>query len=80
MSTVILGQGGELTLPDDVLRRCGLVPEQPVRLVETRGGLLLVPLDAGPMAPDLSEELEAWQGLAADNWDALPPYDESEGG
>jgi bifunctional DNA-binding transcriptional regulator/antitoxin component of YhaV-PrlF toxin-antitoxin module len=76
MSTVTLGRGGELTLPDDVLRRYGLSPDQPIRIVETRGGLLLVPLGDEPMSPALADELRAWQDLAAEGWDAFP-YDEA---
>ncbi len=72
MSTVTLGQGGELKVPSDVLDRCGLTPDRPIRLVETRGGLLLVPLVDEPISPALAEELTAWQELAAESWNAFP--------
>ena len=78
MSTATLGQGGKLTLPEDVLRRYALSPDRPIRLVETRGGLLLVPLGEEPVSPALVEDLKAWQDLASEGWDAFP-YDEAGG-
>ena len=43
MTQLIVGHRGEVTLPDTVRERYGLSPETPVRLVETRSGILLVP-------------------------------------
>ena len=40
MTTMTIGHGGEVTLPDDVQERYGLRPEVSVRLIETRSGLL----------------------------------------
>ena len=76
MSTVAFGPGGELTLPEDVLRRCGLTPDRPVQVIETEGGLVLVPLHDGPVTPALAEELDAWQELAGEGWNDFP-YDAS---
>ena len=61
MATVTIGPGGELTLPEDVVRRKGFQPDHRVRVVETRGGVLLVPLDALEMSKELADELRAWQ-------------------
>jgi hypothetical protein len=36
---------------------------RPVRLVETRTGILLVPLTDEPMSDELTRELEEWQAL-----------------
>ena len=58
-----IGRTGELTLPPDVQERCGLRPETAVRLIETRGGILLVPLTDAPMSANLVSELQEWQEL-----------------
>ena len=70
MTTTTIGRAGELTLPTDVQERCGLGPQTAVRLIETRGGILLVPMTDAPMSAELAAELEEWQGLEA--WDHFP--------
>lgn len=77
MTTMTIGRTGELTLPPDVQERCGLRPETAVRLLETRGGILLVPLTDAPMSADLVSELQEWQGLGQEAW-AQFPYEEEE--
>lgn len=52
-----------------------MTPRTPVRVVETNGGVLLVPLNDAPMPPELSAEIEAWThlgSLSATEWE----YDE----
>ena len=75
MTTMTIGRGGEVMLPDDVQERCGLRPEVSVRLIETRSGLLLVPLTDVPMSAELAQEVQEWQALGADSW-AQFPYEE----
>ena len=60
---------GKITLPDDLRRRYGFREQTSVRVVETRNGVLLIPLTDAPMSPDLARELEEWQSLAASSWD-----------
>jgi bifunctional DNA-binding transcriptional regulator/antitoxin component of YhaV-PrlF toxin-antitoxin module len=72
MATLTVGPGGELTLPADILSRYGLKPDRPVRLIETKSGLLLVPLEDGPMSQELAEELTCWQEIAAEVWTSFP--------
>ena len=79
MSEITVGPGGEIMLPAEVLDRCGLRPDRAIRLVETRGGLLLVPMGKEPMDPALAEEIASWQALAAEGLSTFP-YDEAEGG
>jgi hypothetical protein len=62
----------------DVLLRHGLRADSPVRLIEIRGGLLLVPVGDEPMSSELAEELNAWQELSAESWD-LFPYEGTDG-
>ena len=77
MATVTIGPGGELTLPADVVQRKGFKPDCPLQVVETRSGVLLVPLDDRPMSQELRSEIEAWQELSLDSWDASL-YEETE--
>ena len=77
MATVTIGPGGELTLPADVIRRKGFKPYRPVRVVETRSGVLLVPLDDQVMSKELTHELDAWQELANESWNSFP-FEETE--
>ena len=75
MSTLTLGTSGELTIPAETLGRLGFAPDRPVRVVETRGGVLLIPLTDAPMSHELAAELADWQGLAAGPWESFP-YDD----
>jgi bifunctional DNA-binding transcriptional regulator/antitoxin component of YhaV-PrlF toxin-antitoxin module len=75
MTTLIVGRTGEVTLPTDVRERYGLTPDTPLRVVETRGGILLVPQTAEPMSNELAQELKEWQGLAAEAWAQFPYED-----
>ncbi len=68
MTTMTIGRSGEMTLPQEVQERCGLGPAVSVRLIETRSGLLLVPLTDAPMSAELAQEVEEWQALGADTW------------
>ena len=77
MTTTIVGRDGQVTLPSDVQERYGLRPEVSVRLIETRSGLLLVPLTDAPMSAELAQELQEWQAIGADTW-AQFPYEDGE--
>ena len=77
MSTVTLGRSGELTLPEELLSRYGLTPDRQIRLIATKGGLLLVPISEEAMRPELADELEAWQDLTSLSWDRFP-FDEAD--
>ncbi|HYV36934.1 MAG TPA: AbrB/MazE/SpoVT family DNA-binding domain-containing protein [Gemmataceae bacterium] len=74
MTNLTIKPGGELTLPRELCERYGMKPATPVRLIETRNGVLLVPLTNEPMHPDLVRELAEWQELAGSSWEAFP-YD-----
>lgn len=63
-----VGAGGEIALPGDVRRRYHLAPDTPVRVVETRGGILLVPLTGEAPQGDFAKELADWQSLGAGGW------------
>jgi AbrB family looped-hinge helix DNA binding protein len=43
MEILTVGPAGQIELPDEVRDRYGMAPSTPIRLIETRGGILLVP-------------------------------------
>jgi bifunctional DNA-binding transcriptional regulator/antitoxin component of YhaV-PrlF toxin-antitoxin module len=61
--------GGKIMLPDELRQRYGFREETSVRVIETRNGVLLIPLTDTPMSPELSREIDEWQTLAASAWD-----------
>jgi bifunctional DNA-binding transcriptional regulator/antitoxin component of YhaV-PrlF toxin-antitoxin module len=77
MANLTVGHHGEITLPDEVRARYGLGPETSIRVVETRAGVLIVPLHDGPMSEELARELADWQALGAEGLD-LFPYETEE--
>ncbi len=77
MTTMTIERDGKLALPPDVQERSGLLPETSVRVIETRSGLLLVPLTDAPMSAELTEELEEWQGLSQSGWAQFSYEDEA---
>jgi len=75
MASVTLKPGGELTLPSTLCERYGTTAEVSIRIIETRSGLLLIPLTRAPMDAELEKELADWQQLSSAGWDAFP-YEE----
>jgi bifunctional DNA-binding transcriptional regulator/antitoxin component of YhaV-PrlF toxin-antitoxin module len=72
MTSVTVGRAGEVALPDAIRDQYGLLPDVRVRVIATRGGILLVPLTDAPMSDDLAQELAEWQSLSAATWDMFP--------
>jgi len=77
METLTVGSEGQFSLPSKLRERYGMKRDTAVRVVETRSGLLLVPLTNASMTPELARELEEWQDASAETWD-LFPYEEGE--
>ena len=77
MSSLTIKPGGELSLPPELCQRYCLTPETPIRVIETRTGILLVPLTDQPMSDELTRELEAWQALGQAGWERFPFRDDS---
>lgn len=75
MTTLTVGPGGKVQLPNEVCERYGLAPETVLRVVETRGGILLVPQGPDGMSDDLARELQDWQALGEEAW-AMFPYED----
>ena len=77
MSQKLVIENGKIALPEEVLDRYQIDEETPLRIIETRNGILLVPLTAEPMTAELRDELEAWQELGAESFDRFA-YEETE--
>lgn len=77
MTNLSVGKQGEISLPTETRKRYNLTPDAFVRIIETRSGILIVPLSPGPMDPQLTRELEGWQELTAESWASIP-YDDDE--
>ncbi len=69
MSSLTMKPGGEIEIPQDLRDRYGMVPEVPIRVIETRSGILLIPLTSVPMEDELAKELAEWQALSTECWD-----------
>lgn len=74
---LIVEGGGKITLPETVRDRYGLAEDTPLRIIETRTGILLVPLTSEPMNEELRSELEEWQSLGAETLEQFP-YEDGE--
>lgn len=72
MSHLTMERSGKITLPETVRDRYRIMPETPIRMIETRSGVLLVPLTQEPMTAELTLELEAWQSLSAETRQLFP--------
>jgi hypothetical protein len=77
MSQNLVIEDGKIVLPDDVVGRYGLENNTPVRVIETRNGILLIPITDEPISPSLRAEIEEWQALGAESFD-LFPYESDE--
>jgi bifunctional DNA-binding transcriptional regulator/antitoxin component of YhaV-PrlF toxin-antitoxin module len=67
-----VGRTGTIALPKKLRLHYGMKANSPVRVVETRGGVLLVPITDAPMSAELERELAEWQTLGASTWDSFP--------
>ena len=73
---LIVEGGGKITLPATVRDRYGLAQDTPVRLIQTRNGILLIPLTDEPMSEALSSELAEWQSVGAEGFEMFPYEDQ----
>lgn len=76
MTSLTIGQDGEIALPSVVRERYGFKPDTPVRIIETRSGILLIPVSNLPMSKDLQQEIAEWQAVGTATWE-LFPYEEA---
>ena len=64
--------GNDITLPKSIREKYGLKPESRVRIIETKDGILLIPLTDEPADKILQAELDEWQQLGEEVWHNLP--------
>ena len=69
---LIVENGGKITIPESVRDRYGLAQDTPVRMIETRNGILLIPLTDEPMSEALLSELQEWQLFGAESFELFP--------
>ena len=72
MTTLIAGPTDRVSLPAELCARHGWQAETPVRVIETRHGVLLIPLTDLPMSDELKLELEDWQSHSGVALEAFP--------
>ena len=71
-NTLTLEIGGKITLPETVRKNYGFVEQTPIRLIETKNGVLLIPLTEEPMSEELKNELEEWQMIGLESLEMFP--------
>ena len=64
--------GNDITLPKSTREKYGLKPESKVRIIETKDGILLIPLTDELPDEALQAELDEWQQLGEEVWHSLP--------
>ena len=69
MTCLKSGPRGEIILPKNLRARHGIAQATPIRIIETRNGILLIPLTEEPMSPALAQELKGWQSLSSSVWE-----------
>lgn len=74
---IVLEDEGKITLPDGLRSRYGLSGHTPIRIIEARKGILLIPITNEPMSQELASELEDWQALGQESLEMFP-YDEGK--
>jgi len=72
MSQNLTIENGRITLPKDVVGRYRLENDTPLRMIETRSGILLIPLTKEPMSSALNTEIAEWQTLGAESFGRFP--------
>ena len=77
MTSLMSGPQGEIVLPENLRARHGIAGDTPIRVIETRNGILLVPLTNEPMSPTLAQELAGWQALASASWERFEYQDDA---
>lgn len=68
MTALLLEANGTIKLPKKSLKRYGFEQKMPVRLIETREGILLVPITDEPMSEELEQEVAEWQEAASETY------------
>jgi len=65
---VVIEDDRKITLPNKVVDHYGLQANMPLRVIEARAGILLIPLTDGSMTESLCAEIEEWQALGSESF------------
>lgn len=76
MASVTMTSDRKIAIPPEICDKHGFTPDTPIRIVETRNGILLIPLTKTPMTDELAQELEDWQALSISTWERFPYEDQ----
>lgn len=66
MTALLLEPNGTIKLPKKSLKRYGFEEKMPIRVIETKEGVLLIPLTNQPMKDELKQEIAKWQEAASE--------------
>ena len=77
MSQNLTIENGRITLPKEVLGRYQLEDDTRLRMIETRNGILLIPITTEPISSALRAEIDEWQALGTESFE-LFPYESDE--
>ena len=72
MTALLLEPNGTIRLPKKSLKRYGFEEKTPIRVIETKEGVLLVPLTNQPMSDELKLEISQWQEASSETWEEFP--------
>ena len=72
MTALLLEPNGTIKLPKKSLKRYGFEEKTPIRVVETKEGVLLIPLTNQPMSDELKQEISRWQEASSETWEEFP--------
>lgn len=72
MTALTLEPNGTIKLPKKSLERYGFEEKTPIRVIETKEGVLLIPLSGQPMSDELKQEIAQWQEAASETWEDFP--------
>ena len=65
LGRVNLETDGRIAIPDEILAHYQITQDTLIRIVETSGGILLIPITGEAPEAELREELEEWQAAGS---------------
>lgn len=72
MTAILLEANGTIKLPKKSLKRYGFEQKTPIRLIETKEGVLLIPITNEPMSDELKQEIAEWQAASSETLQDFP--------
>ncbi len=69
MTAVLLETNGTVRLPKESIKRYGFEQKMSIRLIETKEGVLLVPITNQSLSEELSREIAEWHEAGSETWE-----------